>query len=135
MNWEAIGAISEGLGAIGVLVTLGYVAMQIRQNTRAVEANTYHTAATAAAGFSSLIATSPELAEFYHKGVIGEAKLEGGSLERFDSLLDCLLLADELAFDAASSPSTRRSGRERPGERRDHVAGCAQRAPGGAHRD
>ena len=32
MNWEAIGAIGEILGAIGVIVTLGYLAVQIRQN-------------------------------------------------------------------------------------------------------
>lgn len=33
MNWEAIGAVGELLGAIGVVVTLGYLAVQIRQNT------------------------------------------------------------------------------------------------------
>ena len=34
MNWGAIGAIGEVLGAIGVIVTLGYLAAQIRQNTQ-----------------------------------------------------------------------------------------------------
>ena len=33
MNWEAIGAVGESLGAIAVLVTLIYLAVQIRQNT------------------------------------------------------------------------------------------------------
>jgi len=33
MNWEAIGAVSDSLGAIAVLVTLIYLAVQIRQNT------------------------------------------------------------------------------------------------------
>ncbi len=33
MNWEAVGAISEGVGAIAVVLTLIYLAMQIRQNT------------------------------------------------------------------------------------------------------
>ena len=37
MNWEAIGAIAESLGAIGVIATLAYLAVQIRQNTRALE--------------------------------------------------------------------------------------------------
>ena len=36
MNWEAIGATGEVLGAVGVIVTLGYLAIQIRQNTRAI---------------------------------------------------------------------------------------------------
>ena len=34
MNWEAIGAIGEILGAAGVIVTLGYLAFQLRQNNR-----------------------------------------------------------------------------------------------------
>ena len=33
MNWEAIGAVGESLGAVAVLVTLIYLAVQIRQNT------------------------------------------------------------------------------------------------------
>ena len=37
MNWQAIGAVGEILGAIAVLITLGYLAAQIRQNTRAMK--------------------------------------------------------------------------------------------------
>lgn len=36
MNWTAISAISEVVGVVVVVVTLGYVALQIRQNTNAV---------------------------------------------------------------------------------------------------
>jgi hypothetical protein len=38
MNWEAIGAVGEVAGAIGVIATLGYLAVQIRHNTRSVRA-------------------------------------------------------------------------------------------------
>ena len=41
MDWEAIGAIAEVLGAIAVVATLGYPAIQIRQNTKAVRIQTY----------------------------------------------------------------------------------------------
>jgi hypothetical protein len=48
MNWDAIGAIAELLGAIGVIASLVYLATQIRQsreqmveNTRALQAGTY----------------------------------------------------------------------------------------------
>ena len=34
MNWEAIGTIAEVIGAIGVIVTLVYLAHQIRDNTK-----------------------------------------------------------------------------------------------------
>ena len=40
MNWDAIGAIGEVLGALGVITTLVYLAVQIRQNTRAVQGAT-----------------------------------------------------------------------------------------------
>jgi hypothetical protein len=48
MNWDAIGAIAELLGAIGVIASLVYLATQIRQsreqmsqNTQALRAGTY----------------------------------------------------------------------------------------------
>ncbi len=48
MNWDAIGAIAELLGAVGVIASLVYLATQIRQsreqmhqNTRALRAAAY----------------------------------------------------------------------------------------------
>ena len=41
MDWEAIGAISEIVAAVAVVVTLIYVAAQIRQNTASVRATGY----------------------------------------------------------------------------------------------
>ena len=34
MNWDAIGAVAEAVGAIGVIASLIYVASQVRQNNR-----------------------------------------------------------------------------------------------------
>ncbi len=39
INWDAISTISDLVGAIVVVVTLCYVAVQIRQNTNAIVAN------------------------------------------------------------------------------------------------
>lgn len=39
MNWEAFGAIGEVVGALGVILTLGFLAIQIRQNTREISAS------------------------------------------------------------------------------------------------
>ena len=41
MNWDAIGAIGEIIGAIAVVVTLIYLAVQLKQNTSSVKANSY----------------------------------------------------------------------------------------------
>ncbi|MGI9626565.1 MAG: hypothetical protein ACR2QM_07005 [Longimicrobiales bacterium] len=51
MNWDAIGAVGDAVGGIGVLVTLLYLAAQTRHNTRAVRAATYSQVSD---GFSSL---------------------------------------------------------------------------------
>jgi hypothetical protein len=40
MNWEAIGALAEAFGAAGVIATLAFLAIQIRQSKKAVDANT-----------------------------------------------------------------------------------------------
>ena len=56
MNWEAIGAVAEALGAIGVIVTLAYLATHMKQNTRALRSaalQTYRTELTATLEFSS----------------------------------------------------------------------------------
>jgi hypothetical protein len=37
MSWEGISATAELLGAIGILVTLAYLARQIRQNITALK--------------------------------------------------------------------------------------------------
>ena len=42
MNWDAIGAISEIVGAAAVVITLGYLAIQIRQGTELAKTQ-YHT--------------------------------------------------------------------------------------------
>jgi hypothetical protein len=40
MNWDAIGAIAELLGAVGVIASLVYLATQIRQSREQMGENT-----------------------------------------------------------------------------------------------
>jgi len=47
MNWEALGAIGEIVGAMGVIATLIYLAIQIRQNTEQQKKNELATQASA----------------------------------------------------------------------------------------
>lgn len=42
MNWDAFGAVAEFGGAIAVVVSLVYLAVQVRQNTRAIQGQTTH---------------------------------------------------------------------------------------------
>ena len=38
INWDAVGAVAELAGAMAVVATLGYLALQIRQNSRLASA-------------------------------------------------------------------------------------------------
>ena len=41
MNWQALGAIGEFVGGLLVVFSLLYLALQLRQNTRALRADTH----------------------------------------------------------------------------------------------
>lgn len=60
MNWEAIGVIAEVVGAVAVVISLGYLAIQVRSNTRALKASssfdTTHSWATTNEALVSAIA-------------------------------------------------------------------------------
>ena len=47
MNWEAIGAIAEAVGAAGVIASLVYLGSQIRSSTRAAKVTAYQQTITA----------------------------------------------------------------------------------------
>ena len=68
MNWEAIGAIGEVVGAAGVIITLGYLAIQIRQNTASHRASTYQAMTEASASFNDLLASNADLARILLTG-------------------------------------------------------------------
>jgi hypothetical protein len=64
MNWEAIGAIGEVAGAAGVIVTLAYLAIQIRLNTKVVNETATGETYRSFSGYRHLL-TDPHLASLY----------------------------------------------------------------------
>ena len=60
MNWDAIGAIGENRGALAVVISVLYLALQIRQNTRHVRSSGYQAAAQTGNNFLEGLASSPE---------------------------------------------------------------------------
>ena len=90
MNWEALGAIGEVGGAIGVVATLGYLAAQIRQNTanlnhnsQAVLGATELENARLAAEWNSEIARDAELAGLLIRSYSGDMTPEERLRYRF----------------------------------------------------
>lgn len=82
MTLDDLGNIGEFVGAIAVVVSLIYLALQIRQNTRQLDHNSEVVAANVeldnarlAAEFNAHVASSPELAELWIRGVFGSEEL------------------------------------------------------------
>ena len=68
MNWDALGAIGEVVGAIGVIATLGYLAVQIRQNTGSIRASSFQEAVRDMAAASDVLASNADLARIWRTG-------------------------------------------------------------------
>jgi hypothetical protein len=79
MNWEALGAIGEIVGAAAVVVTLGYLAVQIRQNTRAVKVTGYQQLISGLQQLSMIATQDPAASEF-----VARAYREYGDLSEED---------------------------------------------------
>ena len=98
MNWEAIGAVGELAGAGGVIATLGYLAFQIRQNTRQLvqnelssRANAVHVSAIAPREMRRTIYESPELTEIWLKGMNNPDELAENDFYRFRLLMQNII--------------------------------------------
>lgn len=77
MNWDAIAAIAEAVGAAGVILTLAYLAMQIRQNTASVRAATLQGLKADSVAFTETLFKDADLVRIWSLG-----------LNRLDSLQD-----------------------------------------------
>ena len=102
MNWEALGAIGELVGAAAVLATLVYLALQMRQNTRAVRIAARTTLQEAFSSVGDLLAHSPQLAELYLKGCMDYRALSRTDRLRFSGILQNYLFSIEMLDQQAS---------------------------------
>lgn len=68
MNWDAIGAVGEIIGALAVFITLAYLAIQIRQNTKTVQASALDSSVSGISAIREKIIEDPEVADIYLKG-------------------------------------------------------------------
>ena len=88
MNWEALGAIGEIIGAAGVIVSLLYLAVQVRNNSRQLR----HAAAQAVLdklnGLIGQLAFTAGAGDVWSRGLSGlDALQDDEELVRFSSML------------------------------------------------
>lgn len=83
MNWEAVSAVAEWLGVILVVVSLGYVAFQIRQNTNTVRASTELETGRQWSEFHARVAHSENMADIWDRGLTDASKLTAVEKRKF----------------------------------------------------
>ena len=71
MNWSAVGAIGTLISATAVVASVIYLAIQVRQNSKMVAANTFQLISATSADLAIRLAESPEMSELLTKAFSG----------------------------------------------------------------
>lgn len=104
MNWEAIGAVGEIVGAAGVIVTLGYLAVQIRQNTASNRQATARSTVDAINALNFLSVENPELLDISTRGMADLAALGAAESARFHvHWMSAFIVYQQIFFHAERS--------------------------------
>jgi hypothetical protein len=83
VNWEAISAIGQLVGAIAVVISLIYLAREIRRNARLARRSSVDTLNTVA----GQLAQHPHLAELFDRGIRDLKSLEGADRVSFEAFM------------------------------------------------
>jgi len=108
MDWEAIGAIGEIAGAAAVLVTLIYLSIQIRQNTKALGHASERGATDDAFRWVFAVIQDPELADLYRSGLLAQDLSPEDEL-RFRLLMQMLFATWDYAYKHGQHGAVARS--------------------------
>lgn len=98
MNWGAVSAVAELLGAIGVIVTLLYLTRQVRENTASIRRATTRNALQSIADFNQWVAGDPDLVDLFWRGSERPDELSEEEWQRFVSLASTLIRRFELLY-------------------------------------
>jgi len=90
MNWDAIGAVAEMLAAIGVIISLVFVGLQVRKGLAESRAATKQATTDTEV---TVVSTFAQHAEIWNKALSG-VPLEEGRETRLGILLFALLMID-----------------------------------------
>ncbi len=87
MDITTLAVWGEFLGGIAVVVSLIYLASQIRQNSRLMRASTASATIATNADFSGLVVQDSEVARIFREGMADRSSLSEDDMQRFDCLL------------------------------------------------
>jgi hypothetical protein len=87
VNWEMLGAIAEVVGALTVVATLGYLAVQIRANTAAMRREAEQEGFDGTRATLGQIAVDRDLARVFRTGLAGMENLDPDERVQFGAFL------------------------------------------------
>src|SRR5438093_4899016 len=87
MNWDAIVAISQLVAAVGVILSLVFVGLQIQQNTRALQRTEHNSTMEQWTVIRQAIAQNRDIAELMTAGLQGERTLDSADQLRLEQML------------------------------------------------
>ena len=99
MNWDAIGAIGEILGASGVIISLVYLASQIRTQNRESRVAAVNEWTNQWNEFLGSFAEHPNLAEVWIRGIRDFSALNPTEVVQFSSHLGRIFRVGENIYD------------------------------------
>ena len=99
MDITTLAAWGEFLGGIAVVVSLIYLASQIRQNSKLLRASATSTTAQLHMGQNNMIAQDPEVSLLFYKGVSDPDSLSESDQQRFTTMLGIQVQAMHQSFE------------------------------------
>jgi hypothetical protein len=87
VNWEAISAIGQLVGALAVVISLIYLAREVRNNARATRAASTRSVSDSFTRWIQQLSRHPELRELYYRGIHDFESLEGADLVGFSAVM------------------------------------------------
>lgn len=83
MQWDAVGAIGEVAGAAGVIITLVYLSIQLRQNTKAQRNASRLETTRSFTDWYSTVMTQPDLMRVWDEVFLRQSELSAEDRARF----------------------------------------------------
>ena len=99
LTLEQASYLAEIFGVIAVVISLIYLSLQVKQNTRSMRIQTVHDLSSQFKEAQASIAHDKDLADVYHRGVFNYDQLEPLEQLRFNLLVTSIVrVLDELLF-------------------------------------
>jgi len=98
MNWDAIGAGAEWLGSIATVLTLAYLALQIRQGNKLARFSAVSARVDRRVQLSSFLSQNPEINRIFWAGLETPDSLNQTDYHYFEAIFSTVLASYEANF-------------------------------------